>query len=634
MAAKGAKTCANAIKNLGKILIKFLIHLLALISGPLMIAIVAAVIGLVAWNFLAEERGSNMGDDLDPAVQNPAIVDPETGITTALAMTEPQAVIDAYYKLMSTYSFTKEYKDKQYEFNDPNETQDFAGLRDYFERENNFYLSDDFIRMMDELLHDNSFYFPEQVIKPVFGEKLTLKDQNGTEGKYYTSRLPSDFKTGDKSRLFDEDTVKGFADMIDDKDQLTSSIGTDNVPSLIAQSQKPVESTDADGTVTYALKEREVANGSVPSDAVPGLWDYGFGSVLQYQADEKFSYIECKYTDVEVDIDKSVWIEGDDEDDGYWSDWSHHSIRKMSLDGISTTDELRTAIVEYLDSISTDTVRYTYNLPLNIEAIIHDNVAWNMDVEPNKTEEAEYKSIYGDDVTNQRINSKIENAKDADIDKLQFINTDLQNDYGNKGGGLYPIKIAVVNHAATFSGNIHYTILPAAGTECDVEEIPLEPNTISTSDHRDPVKVIKVQGTCSDPSVADRTLDATRDGNVFIRTPHIEETTSPWGFAYMQDYAEEYVNYVPLEYMEDRDFFLRTGLGAQDGSPENEKYKGNLKFLFDLGLLRPYNENIEMEQVETIDSEDMGDSNSDLYILSHLIACEAGREYALLLYRR
>lgn len=48
MAAKGAKTCANAIKNLGKILIKFLIHLLALISGPLMIAIVAAVIGLVA----------------------------------------------------------------------------------------------------------------------------------------------------------------------------------------------------------------------------------------------------------------------------------------------------------------------------------------------------------------------------------------------------------------------------------------------------------------------------------------------------------------------------------------------------------------------------------------------------------
>ena len=618
---KAAKLGVKAAKNIGKILIQLIVKLIALIGVPMAIALAVAVVGIVVWNFIAEERGSNMGDDLDPAVQNPAVVDTETGITTALAMTEPQAVIDAYYKLMSTYSFTKSYNDKEYVFNDPNETQDFAGLRDYFDRENNFYLSDDFIRMMDELLHDNSFYFPEQIIKPVYGQKLTLKDQDGVEGSYYTARLPNDYKSGSQSRLFDEDEVKNFSDMISNPSQLDSAIGTDEVPSLIAQSQDPTPSTDADGTTTYAMTDRNVLDGRTPTGAVPGVWDYGFGSVLQYQADQKQSYIECTYTNVQVDIDKSVWIET--EEGGYWSDWFHNSIINWSLSGITSRQQLDEQLNDYVNNRGSDTVMYTYNLPSNIDAIIDPTKTWNMSVEPNGAAEAAYKSTYGRSVTNSHIDMKVEDSKDADIDRLQFSDSDLQAAFGNKGGGLYPLNIAVLSHAATFSGNIHYTIRPTSGNQCDVTTIPLSPNTMADPDHRNPVTVIEVKGSCSDSSVSNRILKATRTGNVVTKTPHVEETTSPWGFAYMQDYAEEYVNYVPSDYMEDRDFFLRTGLKATEPTAK-EEYQNNLKFLLDLGLLRLYNGNVSFSAVGTVDAADMGNSSSDLYILSHLIACEAG----------
>ena len=619
---KAAKMGVKAAKNIGKILIQLIAKLIALIGVPMAIALAVAVVGIVVWNFIAEERGSNMGDDLDPAVQNPAIVDTETGITTALAMTEPQAVIDAYYKLMSTYSFTKSYNNKEYVFNDPNKTQDFAGLRDYYDRENNFYLSDDFIRMMDELLHGNSFYFPEQIIKPVFGQKLTLKDQDGVEGSYYTARLPNDFKSGSQSRLFNEDEVKNFSDMINDQSQLDSAIGTDELPTLIAQSQNPTPSTDAEGTTTYAMTDRNVLDGTTPSGAVPGVWDYGFGSVLQYQADQKQSYIECTYTHVQVDIDKREWI--DDDDGGHWSDWSHSSIQTWPLAGITTTQQLYTQLNNYVDGLSSDTVDYTYHTPSNIAAIVDSTKAWNMSVEPNSAAEATYKSAYGRNVTNSHIDMKVDNAKDADIDRLQFSDSDLQAAFGNKGSGLYPLNIAVLSHAATFSGNIHYTIRSTSGDQCDVTTIPLSANTTADPDHRNPVTVIEVKGYCSDSSVTNRTLKATRTGNVITKTPHVEEAASPWGFAYMQDYADEYVNYVPSDYMEDRDFFLRTGLKAPEGSTAKEEYQNNLKFLLDLGLLRLYNGNVSLSAVGTVDAADMGSSSSDLYILSHLIACEAG----------
>ena len=614
---KGVKAAAKFAVNIAKIFIKIIVQLISLAGGPMLVCLGIFLVGSLIWNFLAEERGSNQSDNLDPSVQNPAIVDTETGITTALAMTEPQAVIDAYYKYMSTCSFTKSYNDKLYTFNKPEQTQDFAGLRDYFDRENSFYLSDDFIRMTDELLHDNSFYFPEQIIKPVFGKKVKLEDKDGNESTVYTSRLPIDFKTGAKSKMFDEEIVKDFDKIMKDASQLDSDIGSDETQNLIAKSQTPTPSTDADGVTTYKLTDRNVIAENSSAAVQPGLWDYGFGSVLQYQPEQKISYIECTYTHVGIDIDRRHWIDGEPE--GHWGDWEHAWVINWSLEGITTVAELDTKLGEYVAGYSSSTVDYRYQKPTNIAAIIDDTKAWGMGSEPNKTEETKFTNAYNRKVTNQHIDMKVTDAKDVDIDRMQFQDADLKKVYGNKGSGLYPINIAVISHAATFSGNIHYTISPADGDDCEKTVIPLSENSVANIDHREPVTKISVAGGCSKSN-----LTATRTGNVITQMPKIEEDTSPWGFEYIQEYADEYTNYVPSDYMEDLDFFLRTGLKAAEGTSEKTEYLNNLAFLMDLGLLRIYNGNVSLNAVGVVDAADMGDSTSDLYILSHLIAVEAG----------
>ena len=143
-AKKVAKATAEAIKQAAAKLIAAL--------GPIGIVVVAfLLVFTVIFVYVYEERGSAQWNVLDPDIENPSYTDTETGIVTALAQTEPQAVVDAYYKFMSTSSYVKTYGDKMWEFQEPEQTEDFAGLRDYNKLEENFYLSDDFIRQMDEL---------------------------------------------------------------------------------------------------------------------------------------------------------------------------------------------------------------------------------------------------------------------------------------------------------------------------------------------------------------------------------------------------------------------------------------------------------------------------------------------------
>lgn len=618
---KGGKAAAKGVANLGKLMIKIMVKiissLISMVGVPMLVIFALLLVCVIGWNFLAEERGANESNDLYPGTENPVITDTETGVTAAIAMTEPQAVIDAYYKYMSTTSFTKTYNDKLYVFNEPSQTQDFAGLRDYFDKENNFYLSDDFIRMVDEMLHDGSFYYPEQVVKPVYGEKMELVDQDGDSSTVYTARLPVDFNTGANSTMLNEDVVKGFKDMLVSESFLDTGIGDDKAPNLIAKSQTPGKTVNDDGIDSYELRSRNVVENSASMATEPGVWDYGFGSVLQYQPAQKISYIECSYNSVDADID----VQYLNEETGEWSDSVHSHIHSFSIsDGTSLTD-LRSTVASYCNDLSSDTAYYSYSLPTNISAILSSTTAWNMSVEPNSAEEAQYAAVYNRTVTNSHIDAKVEDSKDVDIDRMVFSDPALQSDYQNLGGGLYPLKVPVISHAATFSGNIHYTIIPAGEEGCVKVAIPLEANTVAEADHREPVTLIRVAGGCS---TASGKLTASRTGSIITMLPDIRETTAPWGFEYLQQYVESYTNYVPADYMDDRDFFLRTGIKAAEGTDEKDEYLNNLKFLMDLGLLRLYNGNISLSAVGSVNYSDMGDPSSDLYILSHLIAVEAG----------
>ncbi|WP_289026657.1 GDSL-type esterase/lipase family protein [uncultured Flavonifractor sp.] len=651
-AARGVKTVAKAAVKTAVSAVKALVSMIAkliAILGPWALVLLAFILLFVlVWNVMYEERGSTESNDMTPGVENPSVVDPDTALNTAVAMTEPQAVIDAYYKYMSTQSFTKEYGDKLYEFADPDEVTDFSALRDYYDKENNFYLSDDFIRMMDETLHQGSFYFPEQVIKPVYGERLDLVNKKGEPVSAYTALLPVDFATGEKSRMFQdnfeegEEVVKGFDQMLEDRSQLDHTdipTANDEVPSLIAKSQTPEEHVSTEegdaGTTYYSLSERNVVDGSGAAGTELGLWDYGFGSVLQYQPHQKIQYITCSYTSVDVDVHVRTrfWIDGDEYTPGHWSmwsGWSHDSVYTQSLDGITGKAGLDAAITEHLDAMaarnSSDTVQYdyTYDLPANIDAILSDTTTWDSSREPNAANEA----ALGRGFSNSHIDMKVEGAKDIEISRLEF--SDELEAFANHGAALYPLNIALISHAATFSGNINYTITPAGTKGCNESRTPLQANSTATGDHREPVKKIKVAGGCGEVA-----LTATRDGEVITQTPKVEETDSPWGFEYMQSFAEEYTSYVPSDYMNDRDFFLRTGLKAVESQTNGtageeeakaaQQYSDNLKFLVQLDLLHPYAGD-SLTSMGNVDIADLQDPESDLYILSRVIAAEAAHD--------
>lgn len=629
------KTAVKAAVKIIKTLISLIIKLLVAL-GPIAIVIILLVIlFVVVWNVTSEERGSAQLNDFDPSVMNPTRVDEETKAISALAMTEPQAVVDAYYKYMATQSFTKEYKSKLYEFADEDETSDFAALRDYYDNENYFYLSDDFIRMVDETLHENSLYFPEQVIKPVFGQRMTVVDKDGNEETAYTSLLPMDRESGENSVMFDDtfddvkhSLVKDFDEMVTDRSQLDNPDFPNDDPDVLAlraRSQTPTEHDPGDGSLPYySLTERNVIDGSGGSGSVePGLWDYGFGSVLQYEPQKKIQYITCTYTDVDADIDRASrhWIETEDGGEwSDWSDWSHYKVKSFPVPTDKSQGTLNQSIQDYIDTLPTSngdgTVehKYTYNLPTNIKAILSDTTNWDNSAEPNKDNEATLNRKFA----NEHIDMKVEGVKDIEISRLEF-GADLQ-DFANHGTALYPLNIAMINHAATFSGNIHYTITPAGEDGCNETRSELQANTTAVSDHREPVKTIKVSGGCESAQ-----LTATREGEMVVQMPKVEETDSPWGFAYLQQYAENYSTFAPNNYMEDRDFFLRTGLKAASddpGSPEAAQYLDNLKFLINLGLLRPF-VGSDLSAIDQVDMSDMQDSNSDLYILAKCIAAEA-----------
>lgn len=96
---KAGKAVAKTVKNTAKIIAKVIMHLVALFGGPLLVALALILSCVILWNFIAEERGSTESNDLTPIVDNPSVVDQDTGVIKAIAMTEPQAVIDTQTKM-------------------------------------------------------------------------------------------------------------------------------------------------------------------------------------------------------------------------------------------------------------------------------------------------------------------------------------------------------------------------------------------------------------------------------------------------------------------------------------------------------------------------------------------------------
>lgn len=464
---KGKKAGSEIARKIMKLLITFLKAIVKLIISVGWIgAVVLAVLIVVAlaWNFLFEERGSTASVSLEPAYTNPTQQD-EFGVQKAIALTEPQALIDAYYKYMACNSYIKFYGDKRYQFNDPNQTEDFAGLQDYYKNENYYYLSSSFIQMADEHLHQGEFFFPEQIIKSVY------------------------FKRDENQRIKTQHLV-------------------DDEGNFIATSK--------------AYDENDMSKQT--DEEIPGVWDYGFGSVLQYEPHTKDKYISCIYESFQIDVH-------------------------------TTAGDGRSIHVEFVD-IPISSGDNLNSLKSKIDA--YETGATYVSQKPSNEQLEMYLSP-----ENQHIPMKID-PEDQSIAERTFQDTTLAP-FSNAGNsGYYPLNIPLIVSAATFSGNIEYRYEPTT-TSSDL-------NPSISSDPAEPVTQISYGTNCME-----KPLIATRSGSSNLVLPTLAEPLEePWGFEYMNDYISRYVCYVPKGIQSDLNFVRRT----EDPETWN--------FLIELGLMKKY----------------------------------------------
>ena len=543
VAAVGKKA-GNAIGKLGKKAAKAIVKLIAKLTtkliallgmaGFILIGLAAAVILVCCiFNWMKEERGTSAQFAQDSVYENPTVM-LEDGLLHASALTEPQAIIDAYYKYMSSDSHTKYYNGKYYHFSKESQTHDFAGLMDYFERENYFYLSSSFIKMADELFHKSQFYYPEQLIQPVYHEL--------------------------------EDGLITAKPLIDHDDETQDVI-------KVQSKQYNADMKTQNTSMEY------------------GVWDWGMGSVLQYEKKEKDVYIECSYSSLEIDVDTVSW-RYDSESESWYTTTTHKAVYSIPVTSGDTAISLQEKIDAYADE------------PTEAGGAAYDIVS----AAPN----ADMLKTICDTGYNAHIPQPLD-IIDQRIGKRDFDDANLKA-FSNAPGHkpvtaqpvlhpsklYYPINIPVIVSAATMSGNIKYRY-----NGIDKTETELTPGTGILTDssmfgqwENDATDILVGAG-CT------KNLIAVRSGNICTELPLLEEEEdSPWGFDYVDDYSGLYSIYVPLGILEDLDFTRRI----------TDEHTWDI--IKELGLMQEYTGG-GLEAVASVNL-------SDVEIMARLIKAEAG----------
>ena len=526
--------------------------LLIKLGIPLVAAILLAAAVLTVFDIEIDSRGPQSNIFLSTDYENPT--EYKNGSYHAVALIEPEALADAYYKYMSVLSHTKVYSpDEDSEitlvFDNEKQTTDFASLMDYYNRENYYFLSSYYIKMADELFHQNAFVYPEQFIKPVYYEYETKS------GERRLKALP-----------LAEEGENGLA--------------------LVAQSQKWTDETEPGLFEIQSATEKEL-----------GVWDYGFGSVIQYGEYEKDEYIDCKYDSFQVHMHRHSWHEYDvyenDPETGNpvyvgtaWEEVeSCAGTKDVPVSATSTATSLRAAVTA-----------------LNEPATAEGGSSW---LTVNWSPSDAQLELFCDSEHNSHIARRI-NIDDESTARRTFNNKQLNAAFGNgrnlndelEADDLYPMKIALIDSVATLSGTVTYTYNTDAYTTYG-----LTPQ--ASADERDSYSLM-IQGTC-----CGGTMTAKRSGDVITKTPIGSESVDAWGFDYIDSYAAFYHPYVPEQVSRSLDFSSRIDTSTAEG-------KKTVKLMMELGLLKPYGEDESADSTTEIASLRL----TDYELLARVIASQ------------
>lgn len=527
-AVKAARNIAKGLKMAGKIaakavakLVKLIIKIiikLIAILGVWGLAILAILVVVMMCLKWFDIRGPEGRYQNAYGLEN--VVSKTDATYKALALLESEALVSAYYKYMSVNSIIKYYDGTEYYFSDSSQTADYAGLMDLYKRENYFFLTSSFIQMADETLHNEEFYFPEQIIKAV--------KYNIVDGYVETQHL------------FEGDSLTA-------ESKAWNNAGTSQ--------------TSADEL---------------------GIWDYGLGSVLQYEVHEKDKVMSYNYSYFDVHVHETweeqvgdvfgvpVW-ETKEKCRGNLTIFPEEGMTELEITELVRTkiDEAFSYSVMPADVVTQSHALHNASDSSVLSEVINNNNAWS------RGSPIEYPVA----VT----------ADDRHIASRTFIDGNL-SDFRNHGDSTtYPINVPVISAAATLSGNIQYQYTERKTSEeipygygpldATVTRVTLESNTRGTS-------VIRSIGT-NNSGCGGFTLNGTRFGLVTTTAPWPIETTDGWGLQYLEDYSQAYTIYIPQDLSSDYSFAdrLGAGLNSDDDDYKSMVLLGVLEEVVDTSLI-------------------------------------------------
>ena len=477
------KVAGSAISKGIMAVIKALLALIVKLLPFILIALAAILLIALIWHWQTNERGTRSALDLDPDHENVYVLNDE-GAYEAVALNEEQAYINAWYKYMACSSYVKTVDGKDV-LTFRRDTRDFAGLQDYYEKENYFYLSPGFIKAADDTLNKGEFLYPEQLI-------ASIPYEMDSEGHVHLT---------------------------------------------------PIMDENSELQVHSHVWQGEDLSKKSKTETEAGVWDYGFGSVLQYGAYQKQKYIDCEYTGYQLDID--VWVtEYDSDGEVTGGHYEHVGNVDVNIPTGATADEVVAQYHEMVAAYSGEDIRVT-----------------GPDVELLRkwVEECHHIDMWCE-------------GKDVKIGAKTFEDP-ARSAFANNGATHYPISIPLVESAALFSGDIVYSYQDSRD---EAELNPVDRNAakeIITDTARPIDRIWAGQSPCG----ATEFWVARKGKAVSITPMQTSEQGNPVGAEYLRAYAENYKTYVPETVSTDYTFASRVDKDLEANS-----------LLKALGLLVPY----------------------------------------------
>lgn len=230
---KALKVAKKAGKKIGKALMKALFSMIKVLLPYIGIALGVLFLASSAYYLLFETRGTEQKYTLTES-NNTTLNDNGYFIADSSDLSSTNRAIKQFYQSISNKSYWQITDKNNIKLLEP--TTGDKQIRDFYDRESQFYLNPSLLFSLDEYMYDGKYKYPEQFIKPV---------------------------------KYNQDTFE-LDSLTDSEHVLTAQSTTYNQANL-------------------ATKDKET-----------GIWDYGLGSIFKYKKDYLELKVEGNYVKKDI----------------------------------------------------------------------------------------------------------------------------------------------------------------------------------------------------------------------------------------------------------------------------------------------------------------------------------------------